>query len=87
MPNKDQGAFFFLNDKKFRISIPLTTIICFFLLLFIEYAGGRGIQDFSFNGWMIYRARVYFQLLPVMLLTTLSGYGVGTFVVLLFFCS
>ena len=87
MPNKDQGAFFFLNNKKFRISIPLTTIICFFLLLFIEYAGGRGIQDFSFNGWMIYRARVYLQLLPVMLLTTLSGYGVGTFVVLLFFCS
>lgn len=85
MPKKDLGAFFFLDNKNFRITIPLTTLICFVLLLLIEHLGGTGVPDFSFNGLMLYKVRVYYQLIPVMLLTSLSGYGVGTFVVLLFF--
>ena len=86
MPNNDLNAFFFLNSKKFRTTIPLTALICFVLLLIIEHAGRFGVQDFSFFGWMMYRSRVYLQLIPIMLLTTLSGYGVSSFVVLLFFC-
>ena len=86
MPNNDLGAFFFLDSKKFRITIPLTTLVCFVLLLLIEHIGGTGVKDFSFYGFMMHRARVYLQLIPVMLLTSLSGYGVGALVVLAFFC-
>lgn len=86
MPNNDLGAFFFLDSKKFRITIPLTTLVCFVLLLLIEHIGGTGVKDFSFYGFMMHRVRVYLQLIPVMLLTSLSGYGVGALVVLAFFC-
>ncbi len=85
MPKRDLGAFSFLDNKNFRITIPLTTLICFVLLLLIEHLGGNGGQDFAFQGLVVHRVRVYLQLLPVMLLTSISGYGVGTFVVLLFF--
>ena len=85
MPKKDFGAFFFLDNKNYRITIPLTTLICLVLLLIEEHLGGNGVPDFSLQGWIIHKARVYAQIVPVMILTSLSGYGVGSLVVLLFF--
>ena len=85
MPKKDLSAFFFLDNKNYRITIPLTTAICFVLLLLIEHVGGA--SDLSFNGWIVHKIRVYLQIIPGMLLTSLSGYAVGSFVVLLFFCT
>ena len=67
MPKRDLGAFSFLDNKNFRITIPLTTLICFVLLLLIEHLGGNGGQDFAFQGLVVHRVRVYLQLLPVML--------------------
>ena len=83
MPKKNLGAFFFLDNKNFKITIPLTTFICLILLLLIEHVGQA--PDFSFNGVILHKTRVYAQLIPVMLLTSLSGYAVGSLVVLLFF--
>ena len=85
MPETDLGAFFFLSNKKFRITLPLTTLVCYLILLLIEHAGGGDMPDFSFHGWIVHKIRVYFQIVPVMLLTSLSGYAVGSLVVLLFF--
>jgi signal transduction histidine kinase/FixJ family two-component response regulator/HPt (histidine-containing phosphotransfer) domain-containing protein len=87
MPKRELGAFFFLNDKNYRITIPVTTLICYIILLLIEHIGSGGMPDLSFNGWLVHKIRVYFQLVPVMILTSLSGYAVGSFVVLLFFCT
>ncbi|MBP3773257.1 MAG: response regulator [Treponema sp.] len=83
MPKRDYGAFFFLDNKNYRITIPLSTFICLVLLLLIEHIGGQ--PDFSLHGWIVHKIRVYIQIIPVMLLTSLSGYAVGSIVVLLFF--
>ena len=83
MPKNDYTSYFFLSNRHYQITIPLTTSICLILLVMIEHLGGQ--PDFSFHGWLVHNIRVYLQIIPVMLLTSLSGYAVGSLVVLLFF--
>ena len=87
MSAKEFGSFFFLQDKRHRLTIPLSTLICFILLLLIEHVGAGDKIDLTFHGWIVHKIRVYIQIVPVMLLTSLSGYAVGSLVVLLFFCT
>ena len=83
MPKDKCNSFIFLNKRNFQISIPLTALLCYVLLLIIEHFGGR--QNLAFNGWVAHNFRIYIQIIPVMLLTSLSGYATGALVVLLFF--
>lgn len=84
MASIDYDSYFFLKNRNYKISIPVTTFICFVLLVLTENLAGP--NDFVFNDWTFHKIRVYSQIVPVMLLTSLSGYLVGAFVVLLFFC-
>lgn len=83
MPEKDYTSYFFLRNKNYQITIPLTTAICLILLILIEHLGGQ--TDFTLHGFIAHNIRVYIQIIPVMILTSLSGYAVGSLVVLLFF--
>ena len=85
MPEKDSNSYCFMITKSYRISVPLTMFITLLLLLLIEHFNGN--TDSSFNGWAFSNIHIYIQIIPVMILTTLSGYAVGSFVVLLFFCT
>ena len=85
MEEKKIDSYFFVRKKEFQITIPLTTAICLILLLLLENIGKSVSTEISFYGWIAYKARVYLEIIPVMILTTLSGYTAGSFVVLVFF--
>ncbi|WP_294429860.1 response regulator [uncultured Treponema sp.] len=85
MEENKYDSYFLVRKKVFRLTIPLTTIICLILLLIIEHIGKAVGFELSFNGWIAFKSRIYLEIIPVMLLTTLSGYTAGSFVVLLFF--
>lgn len=86
MQEKDYNSYFFLKNKNYRITIPLTTLICLLFLLIIEQNGRRASLELIPSLSVIHGLRVYFQIIPVMLLTSISGYAVGSLVVFLFFC-
>ena len=82
MDNKEFSQYALLQNKNYRITIPLTTLIAFILLLVIDYCC-RPI--FVFHKWEASQVQLYWQIIPVMLLTFLSGYSMGSLVVLLYF--
>lgn len=82
MDNKEFSQYALLQNKNYRITIPLTTLIAFVLLLVIDY-WCRPI--FVFHKWEATQVQLYWQIIPVMLLTFLSGYSMGSLVVLLYF--
>jgi len=86
MPKKDFNSYFFLNNRNYQITIPLSTLICLVLLLILEQFGKIASFSCNFAGCTPQNIQVYLQIVPVMLLTTLSGYAVGSLVVLFFFC-
>ncbi|MCR5218963.1 ATP-binding protein [Treponema sp.] len=79
---KNYAADFLLQNKYFKRTIPLTTLICLALLLLIEHVGR---MNFYHQGWVVYRITCYIQVVPVIILTSLSGYAMGAMVVLIFF--
>ena len=86
MQKKDYSSYFFLNDKNYRITILVSAFVCLFLLMLTEHFAPKN-PDFSMHGFIQYKIHVYIQILPVMLLTSLSGYAIGSLVVLFFFCT
>ena len=86
MPKKDFNSYFFLNNRNYQITIPLSTLICLVLLLILEQFGKIASFSCNFAGCTPQNIQLYLQIIPVMVLTTLSGYIVGSFVVLFFFC-
>lgn len=82
MDNKEFSQYALLQNKNYRITIPLTTLIAFILLLVIDYCC-RPI--FVFHKWEATQVQLYWQIIPVMLLTFLAGYSMGSLVVLLYF--
>ena len=73
---------FLLENKTHKTSITVTTIICFFCLLIIEFFSSDTI---IINQYLLHKPQCYLGIIPVMILTFLSGYGVGGIVVLAFF--
>ncbi len=67
-------------QKAYRLTIPLSTIISFVLLLICEH--------FSYGDGSTWLGNIYrdaFQIFIVMMLTSLSGYSMGALVVLCYF--
>lgn len=79
---KDFNSYFLLQDKAYKISIPITTVAAFLVMVALHYLCPNEI---IINGIFINDVRVYLQMIPVMLLTSLSGYAVGSLVVLIYF--
>ena len=72
-----------MRDKNIRLSVLVSTIVCFVLLLVIEHFCAP--KEIYFHGLISLHTLCYFQVIPVMLLTSLSGYTVGPLVVLVYF--
>ncbi|MBQ9207636.1 MAG: response regulator [Treponema sp.] len=83
MDEKAYNSYFFLRKKEFRITIPLTALICFILLLLIEHLYPETYSQF--RGLISHQNRCYTQVIPIMILTSLSGYLSGALVVLAYF--
>ena len=73
---------FLLENRAHRITIPLTTILCLISLLIIEHFVK---EDMYIRHWLFHKTQCYMEIVPVMLLTFLSGYAMGGLVVLCFF--
>ena len=82
MPKKDYKSYFFVDNNAFKITIPLTSILCFVLLMLIEHTFQ---SDLYINRWFFHKVQCYLMIVPVMILTSLSGYAMGSMVVLVFF--
>ncbi len=82
MSDKNYTEYALLQNKHYRITIPLTTILAFIIMLVIEHVCK---PDMHFAHFHISQIQLYWELIPVMLLTFLSGYSVGSLLVLLFF--
>ena len=83
MDEKAYNSYFFLRKKEFRITIPLSMLICFLIILRIEHVFPETYSQF--NGLISHQNRCYAQVIPVMILTSLSGYLSGALVVLAYF--
>lgn len=82
MENDNFAQHALLKNRYYRFTIPLTTIIALASLIIIDSFCHR---HFSFRSWQVNLAQLYIEIIPVMLLTFLSGYSAGSVVVLLFF--
>jgi len=82
MANKNFTEYALLQNKYYRITIPLTTIIAFLIMIFVDVFCR---PDVTVSRYHISQIQLYWELIPVMLLTFLSGYSVGSLLVLLFF--
>ena len=83
MERKDFTSVFFVRDPNFRRTIPITTGICFVLLFLLEFFCKS--TEGHFNGLVSVQNVCYFQIVPIMLLSSLSGYTVAPVVVLAYF--
>ena len=83
MDRKKYTSHFLLQNDAYRITISLSTIICVALLLIIESTFSPNME-FN-NGWELHQAQSYLEIIPVMILSSLSGYAVGALSVLVFF--
>ena len=83
MEKKDFSSVFFMRDSNFQRTIPLSMVICLILLLLIEFFCTP--TDSYLYGMISVQNICYLQVIPVMLLTSLSGYTVGPVVVLAYF--
>lgn len=83
MPTKDDYmSFIFGRDKNFSMTITVSAIVCLAILLLLEFVYPN--LD-SFSNFIKLQNLCYVQIVPVILLTSLSGYGTGTFIVLAYF--
>ena len=84
---KDFTSHFLLQDKRFYITIPVTSILCLACLLFqdIYYSNNFDLVPTSETLKFLQGVRLYTEIIPIMLLTSLSGYAAGSIVTLLFF--
>ncbi|MCR4734862.1 MAG: response regulator [Treponema sp.] len=82
MDNNNFTEYALLHNKYYRITIPLTTVIAFLIMIFVD---NFCKEDITVSKYYIPQIQLYWELIPVMLLTFLSGYSVGSLLVLLFF--
>ncbi len=80
--NHNPASYLLLNNKTFHITIWASAILCFVLLLLIE---SWDINTIDLGFIKIANAKIYTQMIPVMILTSLSGYTIGADVVLIYF--
>lgn len=82
MKDKDFTQYALLNNRYYKITIPLTTVISLIILIIIELVYSPKIE---LHHWGIGQTQLYIEMVPVMILTFLSGYSAGSFLVLAFF--
>ena len=90
MERKTYNSHFLLENRAYKWTLPISTIVCVILLFLIEYnsyAPQNDIVPKHFSGiWFHSRSFLsYLEIVPVMILTSLSGYAMGAFSVLIFF--
>ena len=83
MEKRDLTSYFFVRNKNFQKTIIISSLICLALLFFIEHFSRK--YNLSLSGFFAVQNRCYLQVIPVMLLTSLSGYMIGSFSILIFF--
>ncbi len=86
MDRKIYNSHFLLQNSAYKWTIPITTILCVLCLLFIENSVHPSIKSSTINNiWVLHKIQSYAEILPVMILTSLSGYAMGGLSVLFFF--
>jgi signal transduction histidine kinase/CheY-like chemotaxis protein len=76
MALKDFKSHFLLENTAYKWTLPISTLLCVVLLLVIESIFQSMAQS---------QLHCYLEIVPVMILTSLSGYAMGALSVLLFF--
>lgn len=81
MELQDFKSHFLLENNAYKWTIPTSTLLCVVLLLLIE----NFIPPFALGTTAARQLHGLIEIVPVMILTSLSGYAMGAISVLLFF--
>ena len=68
--SRDYTQYALLQNNHYKLTIPLTTIITFISMIVIEHFSH---SEFEFQQWEMQQVQLYAEMIPVMLLTFLSG--------------
>ncbi|MBQ3826027.1 MAG: hypothetical protein II811_07825, partial [Spirochaetaceae bacterium] len=85
MEKRNYTSHFLLQNEAYRYTLPISTLLCIAILFILEHT----IPFVPFvpteNASLIHNLQSYTEIVPVMLLTSLSGYAMGGVAVLVFF--
>ncbi|MCR4821822.1 MAG: response regulator [Treponema sp.] len=83
MEIKDFTSVFFMRDKKILWSIGVSSLLCLILLFVIQHLFRPAHGNFM--GFISVENLCYLQIIPVMILTSLSGYASSPILILIYF--
>ena len=81
---KDYASYFLLQNKAYKISMSLTTMIGIALMILIEVLFPNGNVS---DSWILLFIKNSLELMTIMILTSVSGYAVGSISALIMFAS
>ena len=82
MDKRNYTSHFLLQNEAYRYTLPISTLLCIAILFILEHTIPFVPTE---NALLIYNLQNYSEIVPVMLLTSLSGYAMGGVAVLVFF--